>query len=961
MIREILEARVSSPFPSRCVAVLATGICLAIFLIDLVTPLGYAVPLLYGLPLLLTLWIAADSAPLWVAAFGTLLIIAGYYKVSPGGSEHIGLVNRGLVIALGWALAGLLVGFKRTQARLLASDGARQMTQHAIDQASDAVLFADQDMRIVYVNEAACRSLGYTREELLALRLQDIAPRHDPKVDADRITGLSRDGAIRYESAHRRKDGSEFPIDLSVSYLVHEGRPVMCVIARDMTARKRAEEELRRSELVIRSIVDNLPVMVFVKTADGLRFVRFNKAAEEIVGLTEAEVLGKNDYDFFPKKQADFFVARDREVLKRGGVVDIPAEPIQTRGRGLRYLHTKKFVLHDEAGRPQFLVGVSEDVTERRQAEEALRASEERYRAVVEDQTEVISRLRTDGTLSFVNDVYCRFFGKPREELVGHRWQPVAHVEDLPRIEAELRTLSPSRPIVVIENRVYAAGGAVRWMQFVNRGFFDGAGRLVEIQSVGRDITDRKEAEEALFRASTLMKAVADSTPIGIATTDAEGCLTSWSPALERLFGWREQDVLGRQSPLIPSGKESEAEELWQAAMRGEHLNGVEVQRCRKDGALLDVQIWGGALRDHGGRIVGTVGIVADISARKRTEAALQESEARFRSAFELSPTGMVLATPGGILLRVNKRFCEMLGYTEEELLGKHFTAITHPDDCARSMAGAERVKRGEEPAFRDEKRYLRKTGEVLWGRLTLTSLRDREGRVLYFLAQVEDLTDLRRVETERNQALMARERLGRDLHDGILQSLYATGLALETTQQVMKAQPSKGRSLLEQAMQQLDGVMREVRRFIGDIDTGPVWEEDWASAVRDLVESQAAIHQAEGEVSLDPNAVRRLGPEVRVYLMNLIREAVSNSVRHGRPSHLTVRLSQDEGALRLSIKDDGRGFHLTSVGQGGHGLRNMKARADHLGARFRIVSELGEGTEVSVDLPQEEIHARSE
>lgn len=94
---------------------------------------------------------------------------------------------------------------------------------------------------------------------------------------------------------------------------------------------------------------------------------------------------------------------------------------------------------------------------------------------------------------------------------------------------------------------------------------------------------------------------------------------------------------------------------------------------------------------------------------------------------------------------------------------------------------------------------------------------------------------------------------------------------------------------------------------------------------------------------------------------MNLIREAVSNSVRHGRPSHLTVRLSQDEGALRLSIKDDGRGFYLTSAGQGGHGLRNMKARADHLGARFRIVSELGEGTEVSVDLPQEEIHARSE
>ena len=139
-----------------------------------------------------------------------------------------------------------------------------------------------------------------------------------------------------------------------------------------------------------------------------------------------------------------------------------------------------------------------QNITERKQAEEALRKSEGRYRAVVEDQTEVISRFREEGAFTFVNDVFCRFFGKAAEELLGKKWQPVAIPEDLPHLEEQLKTLSPSKPVVMIENRVYAGSGRVHWMQFVNRGFFDARGRLTEIQSVGRDITERKQAEEVL-------------------------------------------------------------------------------------------------------------------------------------------------------------------------------------------------------------------------------------------------------------------------------------------------------------------------------------------------------------------------------------------------------------------------------------------------------------------------------
>ncbi len=214
-------------------------------------------------------------------------------------------------------------------------------------------------------------------------------------------------------------------------------------------------------------------------------------------------------------------------------------------------LEARANVLKDADGRAVRIVGVNMDITERKQTEEALlqardeleqrvarrtdeltevnrrlsreieerreiearlreraeemealeadlRQSEHRYRAVVEDQTEVVSRNRADGTFVFVNDVYCRTFGKHRSELLGRKWQPIAHPDDLPRIEADLAALSLDHPVVRIENRVYDAEGRVRWMEFVNHGFFDAEGNLIELQSVGRDVTERRIAADRL-------------------------------------------------------------------------------------------------------------------------------------------------------------------------------------------------------------------------------------------------------------------------------------------------------------------------------------------------------------------------------------------------------------------------------------------------------------------------------
>jgi PAS domain S-box-containing protein len=157
------------------------------------------------------------------------------------------------------------------------------------------------------------------------------------------------------------------------------------VIIHDITQRKAADEKFRRAEAFQNSIVENIPNMIFVKEADALRFVRFNKAGEDLLGYPREDLIGKNDHDFFPKEEADLFTAKDREVFLGEKVVDIPEEAIQTRHHGRRILHTKKMPLFDNSGKPLYLLGISEDITDRKTAEEETRKLNDQLAATNEE------------------------------------------------------------------------------------------------------------------------------------------------------------------------------------------------------------------------------------------------------------------------------------------------------------------------------------------------------------------------------------------------------------------------------------------------------------------------------------------------------------------------------------------------------------------------------------------------
>lgn len=249
------------------------------------------------------------------------------------------------------------------------------------------IVLGDLSGKITEANSYFLNLIGYTREELERGELywSKITLPEDLEKSVQRAQEASTQ-KISTEPIEKRyvhKNGTIIPVLVGLSYL--DDKKIIGVIL-DLSARKKTEEELekskqkleervhertaqlRRSEAFLEAIFENIPNMVFVKDAKDLRFVRFNKAGEDLIGVPRSIMMGKNDYDFFPKDQADFFTSKDKDVLKRARVVDIAEEPIETN-KGIRFLHTKKIPLLNKDGRPEYLLGISEDITEKKEIE----------------------------------------------------------------------------------------------------------------------------------------------------------------------------------------------------------------------------------------------------------------------------------------------------------------------------------------------------------------------------------------------------------------------------------------------------------------------------------------------------------------------------------------------------------------------------------------------------------------
>jgi len=245
---------------------------------------------------------------------------------------------------------------------------------------ADAIISIDDEHRITMFNHGAEQIFGYSQAEAIGTPLGGLIPERFRSAHRQHVERFASGDMVARRMGERlttiaglRKNGEEFPAEAAISKLQVGEQTLLTVALRDITERKRIEEELRGANASLDAIVENVPLMLFIKDSTSLRFLRFNRAGEALLGWPRETFTGKSDYDLWPRAQADFFIEKDRETLRTGKIVDIPEEEIQTRHQGVRILHTKKVPILDRAGHPIYLLGISEDITERSQIEKEQR------------------------------------------------------------------------------------------------------------------------------------------------------------------------------------------------------------------------------------------------------------------------------------------------------------------------------------------------------------------------------------------------------------------------------------------------------------------------------------------------------------------------------------------------------------------------------------------------------------
>ena len=265
---------------------------------------------------------------------------------------------------------------------------------------------------------------------------------------------------------------------------------------------KQAKEELSRKVQEQQLLLDSVETMIWYLT-DAETYGAVNEAAARFVGMAKADLTGTRLAEILKREQAEIHLAGNREVFNKKRKIRSDVWLDDDRGEPHLLTITKTPKLNDQGG-VDYVVCSAHDITERKQMEEALRQSEARYRAIVEDQTELICRFLPDGTLTFVNGAFCRYFGKTQEELIGQSFMPLILEKDRKIVEQHLALLGTERTITTYEHRAINGYGEIRWQEWSSRALFHEQNDVVEFQSVGRDTTERKQMQQELYRVQKL-------------------------------------------------------------------------------------------------------------------------------------------------------------------------------------------------------------------------------------------------------------------------------------------------------------------------------------------------------------------------------------------------------------------------------------------------------------------------
>ncbi|MGD0400704.1 MAG: PAS domain S-box protein [Syntrophobacteraceae bacterium] len=528
-------------------------------------------------------------------------------------------------------------------------------------------------------------------------------------------------------------------------------------------------ETLNAIKLQLNGVIEFLPDPTFVIGVDG-KVLSWNRAIEEMTGVPKEDMIGKGDYTyavpFYGERRphpADLLDMSDSELeakfrhVKRKGN-NLSAEtyaPCLYGGKG-GYIFSAAAPLFNAQGVRTGAVESIRDVTQRKEAEEALRRSEGKYRELVENANSIILRRDSRGRVTFFNEFAQRFFGYSEQEILGKNLvgtivPPVESTtgRDLKRMIEDIGR-DPGRYAVNVSENMRRNGERV-WIAWTNKPVRDENGRIVEVLGVGNDITELKRARDELFNSRQMLQSVLDNIPQRVFWKDRNSVFVGCNKAFVLDCGYEEQgELVGKTDYEHASAATAD---LYRADDReviesGRPKINYEEPQIRPDGSQAWLITSKVPMFDRDGQIIGVLGTYEDITERKRGEEALRKSEERYRSVIENMGDVFYRTDKRGVIVMASPSAARVLGYDSiDELQGKPVENFwMHPDEREEFMRSI-----WKDGVVRDREITLKKKdGSPLSGSVTSTYRKDDQGNILGVEGIFRDITERKRAEEER-------------------------------------------------------------------------------------------------------------------------------------------------------------------------------------------------------------------
>ena len=627
----------------------------------------------------------------------------------------------------------------------------RELVENAID----VIYTLDLEGNYTSINRASEEITGYTVEESLKRNIvESMAPAYREKARELLAAQVHGENLSAFELEILAKDGRQIALEIKTRPIKENGIAVgVQGIARDITERKRTEAALEESEATFRALFDtsNDAIMVL---SDGV-FIDCNSSTEVLFACRKEEILGVSPLTLSPTEQPDGELSAAKVTRYLGAAMK--GEPQRFEWKHLRPDGTL-FDAEVSLNKVDFL-GVSQlqaivrDITERKRADAALRASEASFKSLFDTANDAILLLN-DGVFTDCNRRAEILFGS-RDWIIGRsplelspEFQPDGQ-RSADKVPGHIKRTLTGEPQFFEWQHIRMDGTPFDTDISLNKVELRGE---THIQSIIRDITERKRIEKTIIENEAKFRDLFDNAPVAYHELDVNGCYTRINQTEALMLGYTNDELRGRHvSDFIV---EKISRESVKAKLGGQlDFTAQERTFIRKDGTHISVLIEDRLIYDANGEISGIRTTLQDITERKRAEAAMRESEERFSGAFEFAPIGVALVSPDGHWLKVNLALCELVGYAEEELLGMTFHDITYKEDLDDDIDHMYRLIDGEISSYQIEKRYVHKLGHLVSILLNVSLVRDEQGLPRYFISQIQNMTDRKQLEEQFRQA----------------------------------------------------------------------------------------------------------------------------------------------------------------------------------------------------------------